>query len=135
MLVGDICTPEEEVLSCVEGLALASRSGIFERHCLGTPTCQASCIYSHVNLRIALLRLLCQEKYRLVSDEPPVDRSGDVPLQASHGVSLALAGLTFPLEVCTGTRIVTDLSECDGVYGSVQPAVATTVQSPSIGLA
>jgi hypothetical protein len=62
MLVFDICTPEEEVLSCGEELALASRSGILERHCLGTPTCQASCIYPHVNLQIALL--CCQGELR-----------------------------------------------------------------------
>src|SRR5665809_26196 len=68
-------------------------------------------------------------------DEPPVNDAGKMPLQASHRVLAALAGFTFPVEVFTCTRVVTDLGEGDGVYGSVQLAVPAAVQSPPIGLA
>jgi hypothetical protein len=64
---------------------------------------------------------------RSVGDELPVDDAGKMPLQASHRVLAALAGFTFPVEVFTGTRVVTDLGEGDGVYGSVQLTVAASV--------
>jgi hypothetical protein len=71
----------------------------------------------------------------VVGEETPVDDPGKVPLEASHCVIVALAGLPFPFEICAGTSIVTDLGECDRVYRSVELAVAPSVQSPPIGLA
>src|SRR5665809_24289 len=68
-------------------------------------------------------------------DEPPVNDAGKMSLQASHRVLAALAGFTFPVEVFACARVVTDLGEGDGVYGSVELTVATAVQSPPIGLA
>lgn len=56
-------------------------------------------------------------------------------LETSHGLLVGLASHPLPLEVSAGARIVTALSEGDGVHRSVQLAVAASIQSPSLSLA
>ena len=55
----------------------------------------------------------------MVREKLSVDHSSEVPLEAPHRVLAALAGFTFSLKERAGTGIVTNLGECDCVYGPV----------------
>ena len=56
----------------------------------------------------------------MIGDETFVDDPGEMPYEASHGISAALARFTLPFQIAAGTRITADLSECDRVNGSVE---------------
>ena len=72
------------------------------------------------------MRLLSRDKAVL---ELPVDLAGDVALEASADLAVGLAVAAAPFDVGAGGRIVSGAVEDDDVNGSIELAVAASIES------